>query len=116
MFIFAKNNLHLSLKVGNKFIKSQHLNWLALFSLVALLVPYIYLSFFIHPAADDYNYAVLTINNNWFSEYFNQYFTWNGKYSSNCLVLLNPIAFKSISIYRIIPLLLILLTFLSIYF
>jgi len=116
MFIFVKNNHHLSLEVGNKFIKSPHLNWLALFSLLALLVPYIYLSFFIHPAADDYNYAVLNINNEWFSEYINQYYTWNGRYSSNCLVLLNPIAFKSLSVYRIIPLLLILFTFLSIYF
>jgi hypothetical protein len=87
----------------DKTTKSGSLIWFALILTLVVLLPYFYLSFFIHPAADDYNYAYLTISKDWFSEYINQYYTWNGRYSSNILVLLNPIAFKSLFFYRIIP-------------
>ncbi len=100
----------------NRVIKSFNLNWVALFLLLTLLIPYFYLSFFIHPAADDYNYAFLTISNNWVSEYINQFYTWNGRYASNVLVLLNPIAFNKLFVYQLIPIVLVLFTFLSVYF
>jgi len=96
--------------------KSEASNWLVMIILLLLLLPYLYLSFFIHPSADDYNYAWLTISKSYFQEYVNQYLTWNGRYSSNFLALSNPIAFGQLNLYRLIPVLLIFFTVLGLLF
>jgi hypothetical protein len=79
------------------------------------MVPWIYISFFAHPIADDYNYAVLSRKSSFLQEYIRQYFIWNGRYTSNILVLLNPISFGSLSAYQWIPICLIAITLGSFY-
>lgn len=100
----------------DQILRRELLPWYALILILLVVSPYFYLSFYIYPAADDYNYAFLTISKDWNKEYFNQYNTWNGRYASNILVLLNPIAFHNLIFYRFIPLILIFFTFLSVYF
>jgi hypothetical protein len=83
---------------------------LFLCALLFQLAPWVYCAFYAHPIADDYCYANLSQHNSFFSEYCKQYFTWNGRYSSNLLVLLNPLLTGSLLNYQIIPVILILLT------
>src|SRR4051812_23825810 len=85
-------------------------NTILILSLLLLLAPAIYLSFFAHPIADDYGYTNISLKNTLFSECLNQYLTWNGRYTSNILVLSNPLIIGSLIGYQIIPVLLLILT------
>jgi hypothetical protein len=100
----------------NKIIKPQQIQWLAILFILLLLAPYIYLSFFMHPAADDFNYAFQSISKGWLNENINQYFTWSGRYTSNIFLLANPLVYHNLTVYRILPIVFIVLTFSSFYF
>lgn len=78
--------------------------------LIILLVKYFIISFFIHPVADDFIYAHKMQNFSISENLVNEYKTWNGRYSANFLVLLNPIAFNSFDFYKAIPIIIICLT------
>lgn len=91
----------------------QKNNLIFLVSLVILIVPYIYLSFFANPAADDFTYAHKGKALDFFSTLINEYLNWNGRYTSNVFVLINPITFNSFLLYKLIPVFIIVLTFLS---
>lgn len=79
---------------------------------------YIYLSQFCHPAADDFTYAYKGNTENIFNSLINEYLSWNGRYISNIFVLINPLAFgfEYLYIYKIIPVVIILLTIVGFYF
>jgi hypothetical protein len=100
----------------NKIIQPHQIQWLAIAVILILLTPYFYLSFFIHPAADDFNYAYQTISKGWLNENINQYFTWSGRYTSNIFLLANPLVYDNLTVYRILPIVFIVLTFFSFYF
>ncbi|MBI5538600.1 MAG: hypothetical protein HY951_00965 [Bacteroidia bacterium] len=91
----------------------QKNNLIFLVSLVILIFPYIYLSFYANPAADDFTYAHKEKALDFFSTLINEYLNWNGRYTSNVFVLINPIAFNSFLFYKLIPVFIIVLTFLS---
>lgn len=78
-------------------------------------LPFIYVSFFIHPVADDLTYAVKAIHHPFAIAWLNEYLYWNGRISSNVFVLLNPMVWDSLVWYRLIPILLIALTLLSVF-
>ncbi|MFH1319331.1 MAG: DUF6056 family protein, partial [Bacteroidota bacterium] len=101
------------LLLNNQFRK---INLLVFGSLFAIIIPYIVLSFFSHPIADDFSYAYKKINWGLYEAYKNEYLFWNGRYFANLLVLLNPISFSWFTGYKLIPVFLILLTFFSFYF
>ena len=84
-----------------------------LIALVVLLLPYLILSFFSNPIADDFTYSARGRENDLLATLQYEYFNWNGRYFSNLLVLLNPMAFNSISLYKIAPLVQILSTTLT---
>ncbi|MEO6903581.1 MAG: DUF6056 family protein [Bacteroidia bacterium] len=76
-------------------------------------LPYIYISIYANPAADDFTYAFKGSNNDFIKTYLAEYINWNGRYTSNALVLLNPLAFNSFFAYKIIPVVIISFTFFS---
>ena len=82
----------------------------------AVLAPYIYLSCFAHPIADDYHYSFLGMKPDFWNEWKKQYTEWNGRYTSNLLVLLNPMAFHNLFLYKAASSIQILLSLLSIYY
>ncbi|MFH0895077.1 MAG: DUF6056 family protein [Bacteroidota bacterium] len=82
--------------------------------LASLLLPYLVISFYSHPASDDFFYAARSIDNGIFNTWSADYFEWNGRYTSNLFALINPIAFGSFTIYSLMPMLMILLTFFSV--
>ncbi|MBU0764700.1 MAG: hypothetical protein KJ607_07695 [Bacteroidetes bacterium] len=81
--------------------------------LIASLIPYLYLSFFAHPVADDFYYAVRGKNTGLFETLTNEYLFWNGRYASNLLVLINPVKSNSLLLYRLVPVALIVFTIIA---
>ena len=84
--------------------------------IILALIPYFYLSAFAHPIADDFLYAVLSRKMGIINGMFFLYKSWSGRFVSNITELLNPLVWDSFTYYKIMPLILFLLTFLSAYF
>lgn len=82
-------------------------------NLIFILLPYIYISFFTNPIADDFTYAFKGKHYEIFEILKHEYLKWNGRYSSNLFVVLNPIVFNSFICYKIVPVFAIFLTILS---
>jgi len=74
---------------------------------ILLLFPFLYLSFFCWPIADDLTYAWKGQNTAFWKAIINEYKFWNGRYFSNLLVLHNPFGYGSLLLYRLVPLALI---------
>ncbi len=78
------------------------------------LFTYCIISYFIFPVADDLSYAQQGLDNIW-SHYKINYLNWCGRYFSNFLILLNCYISTNIVLYRLYPVFLIVITFLSVY-
>lgn len=88
--------------------------WLLL--LILLLLPFIILSFYTHPSADDYIFAAM-INEKGIVKYFFQvYYEWSGRYFAFFLNCINPLIYEWIWGYKLIPVFLISLFYYSIYY
>ena len=88
---------------------------LYLFFLLAALAPYIYLSFFAHPVADDLAGAYQVRNTPAKEVLEHCYLNWGGRYIPHLLMFLNPIVYNSLLCYKLIPVLLFILTGCSFY-
>lgn len=81
--------------------------------LLLLLLPFLYISQYAHPIADDFTYAVKGRTYGVLDNLAGEYLNWNGRYFSNLLVILNPLNSFGISGYQIIPVMMIVFLFLS---
>ncbi len=84
--------------------------------LILVLLPYIYISLFTNPVADDFMYAHKAKAQDLFPALLEEYLTWNGRYISNIFVLKNPIVYGSFTGYKIVPVLIIIATIGSVSF
>jgi hypothetical protein len=84
--------------------------------LITALIPYFLLSYYCNPSADDFSFAIKAREGDLLQQLKSEYSSWNGRYFSNVLVLLSPLSFSSLSVYKILPVILILLTICSNYF
>ncbi len=82
----------------------------------AIILPFLWVSVYIHPSADDFAYAWSSRDVGFWQSFVRDYFNWNGRYFSNLLVFLNPIAFNSFALYKCIPIVLLITTVFAIYF
>jgi len=80
---------------------------------VIILLPYFLVSFYCHPAADDFEYAASSLRKGYWFSYFRDYQVWNGRFTSNLFVFASPLILHSFTIYKLIPLILIILTYVS---
>jgi hypothetical protein len=88
--------------------------WFFILFTLGCLSPFFILAAFNHPAADDFT-VTYTVNTKgfWDAQVY-WYFKWTGRYISTAIVsLLQPLVYKSIFLYRIYPVLLLLGTLLS---
>ena len=88
-----------------------------LFFLITLSL-YIFISFYCHPSGDDFAYSHTVSQSDFFTAWSHEYFHWNGRYSSNVFVLINPISMgiEWIWLYKLAPIILIFLTPTTIFF
>ena len=82
----------------------------------ATFVPFLYISIYTHPANDDFIYAYRSMNTNLWDGCLSEYMNWGGRYFTNFLVLINPIGYHSFTLYRIVPVIMIIQLILSFYF
>jgi hypothetical protein len=64
-------------------------------------LPYIGLSFFVHPTADDFTNAVAVIEKGFWKAQYDVYLNWFGRYSSTFLMYLNPTIDMQLWLYRL---------------
>lgn len=97
-------------------MKEKYSKIVFLFLLIFALIPYFILCAYANPAADDFTYAFKGKFYDIIQTLISEYLNWNGRYTSNLFVLINPIAFNSFTVYKIIPVLIILSTIISFLF
>ena len=88
---------------------------LVLAGLIGSLLPYLALTFFTHPAYDDYCWVVLTHKLGYLAVQKALYKTFIGRYFSTSLITFTPLNFGSFAGYKAVTLFTILLTLVSIY-
>ncbi len=87
--------------------------WIIMLSL--LVLPFIAISFFDHPSADDYIISAVVRDNGFFAHYRQVYFEWSGRYFSTLLECFNPLVYGWFFGYKLIPILLIVLFYIGIF-
>lgn len=81
-------------------------NLFILIILIFLIIPFFWLSFFIHPSADDYSFShIIKVCGRWAYQ-VSMYNHWSGRYFANLIFSLNPLTFDSFGGYKIFALLL----------
>ncbi len=86
-----------------------------IFVLFLAVIPFLIISAFVNPLYDDYSYSNGVLNSGFLNSQINLYHAWAGRYFSNILLSLNPIIWGNFIAYKIIPIIIILLTFVSLY-
>src|ERR1035438_6201750 len=84
--------------------------------LLLLLTVFAVLGFFCHPAADDFEDAAASIKNGFWNCYRNRFLLWNGRYTDNLFAFATPLRWHSITAYQLVPVLLMTLSYFSIFY
>jgi hypothetical protein len=98
-------------------MKKEHMRRLldpsiaAIAILLVILLPFIILSYYSHPQADDFSAAATTVRLGYFKAVASVYNVWNGRWFSTALMQANPMAFGSISSCKLIPVAILVLLF-----
>lgn len=91
---------------------SAYFNVLAI---LFLLLPFLVISIYNHPSADDYSYTNFGNRVEFWTAQIDNYYNWTGRYMATALLTVNPIDYTNLTFYRVLPVLLIISFSLSIY-
>lgn len=82
------------------------------------LLTYLLLALYAHPVADDFCYAAKSRGVSLWDWSYSEWLYWNGRYASNLLMIHGPLSWSDDFLpgYRAVPIVLLALTFLSIWF
>jgi hypothetical protein len=78
-------------------------------TIAAGLLPFVILSFFSHPQADDFDAATTTLRLGYFKSIAFTYVNWNSRWFSSAIMQASPLAFGSIAAYKAVPIMLLAL-------
>jgi hypothetical protein len=84
--------------------------------LILLLLPYLYISQYSNPVADDLIYSYNGKKFELLDLLIRDYLGWNGRYTSNILVFSNPMVHNALLVYKAFPVIIILLIVISYWF
>ncbi len=84
--------------------------WIILISTLAYICVYICLSFYAHPAADDFNFANKLIEEGFLKSQYSTYLTWSGRYTSTAIISGFIAAFDLLRGFWLLPLFMIVTT------
>ena len=89
------------------YLKTSIISIILILTGILTLLPFLIISIYNHPSADDFNFYVNTENLGYFETQSNWYLTWTGRYFSSAIISL-PIFLKSQSfaVYKTVPVLL----------
>lgn len=82
------------------------------------LASFVWLAAYAHPVADDYCYAAKSAGTTYWAWSVSEWLYWNGRYASNLLMIHGPLTWWDDMLvgYRLVPVLLLLFTFLGAWF
>ncbi len=73
-----------------------------------LIIPFLYISQFNHPSADDFCYSDFSRSVGFWSAQVEHYLSWTGRYTATALLTVSPIDYNDLIFYRLLPVLLFL--------
>lgn len=84
-------------------------------ALIVLVIPFFLLSIYCHPSVDDYIFSgfIKGTNISGFFDHMRQ--NWSGRYTGTFFTVLNPTVYNNLFIYKLIPAVLLLLFFCSVF-
>src|ERR1700743_2132320 len=65
-----------------------------------VLIPFIYIARYVHPAADDYAFALKFTDHSFIQVFTDRYLHWSGRYMMHILYWFNPTRYHSLLAYR----------------
>ncbi|SDK91304.1 hypothetical protein SAMN04488034_101891 [Salinimicrobium catena] len=68
-----------------------------------VLLPFIILSFYNHPASDDFCYTNYIRDNEFWAAQVKHYFIWTGRFTATFLLTIDPIELNDLSSYQLLP-------------
>lgn len=80
----------------------KQIGWIVLAICAVLVFPYLALSFYNHPSADDYLVAVPAIQWGPITATLGWYHSWSARFSANLLLAINPLVFHSLLGYQLL--------------
>ncbi len=89
---------------------------LLVLALLLALLRFVLVALYVHPFADDWSYTVAGGEMPLLDRLVHEYHSWNGRWASNILVLRNPMQLglgTGLMVYRVVPLVLLVLTWLG---
>lgn len=85
--------------------------------LIFAILPFILLSFYVHPCWDDFDYSEMAYRYGFFHSQYLWFETWSGRYFSTAVLSsVNPLIFRSVTGYKILIFVFILLFVAAVYF
>ncbi len=85
-------------------------------AIILVLLPFLILSFFNHPASDDFCYTNFIQANPFWAAQVEHYLTWTGRFTATFLLTVDPINLQDLTAYRVLPIALFILFGLSIFY
>ncbi|NEM98041.1 DUF6056 family protein [Pontibacter burrus] len=79
------------------------------------LLPFLLLTQYTHPAADDFSFAERDTNLSFWAAQVKYYLNWSGRYFGTAIVRINPLTFDSLVAYKLYALVLLLLLSVAVY-
>ena len=67
------------------------------------LLPFFLASFYTHPSADDFGYAVRGLKLGWLEAQKHYYQNWSGRYTATSLLSGSPVYFRNLVLYKLMP-------------
>ncbi|MCF8297026.1 MAG: DUF6056 family protein [Saprospiraceae bacterium] len=89
---------------------------LIILGLLVLVAPFFFLSFYCHPSADDFIFSATVKNHNFWEYQQLAYNSWGGRYFGTFIVSINPLCLDWMFGYKLVPIVLFVLLYFSIYF
>ena len=97
------------------FKKYNYATVFLILGLAFVFIPFIILGLFNHPCVDDFNYSIDTVKMGFWQAQIHWYTGWGGRYFSSALLSLDPLVIRSFFLYKLVPLVLFLGLFHSLY-
>ena len=91
-------------------------NYIFLILLVLVLLPYLLISLYTNPILDDFVGANNVLKNGLFNAWKDMYNSCSGRYTADFFVVITPVSFADLSYYKLLPVIIILLTLGSTYY
>lgn len=87
-----------------------------LLAILFLLLPFLVISIYNHPSADDFSYSDFANRLGFWNAQIENYFIWTGRYTATALLTVSPLDYTNLTLYRVLPVLLLISFSFSVYY